>query len=103
MKTDVRTRYTCCAIKQALLAALQNTMLERIRDEIIAHRPNTEELIRLMFQFLLAGASGLVEDWIQSGLRETPEKMAEYLSAYSRCLKNGGANEGSEWRNRLDS
>lgn len=118
-----------------LLASLQDEMFAQIKKEILARRPNTEELILLMFQlvyqnqeewllllgehadsriskkitrfiseylripseseagrmkyqFLLAGASGLFTDWIQSGMRETPEKMAEYLNTYSRCLKN---------------
>lgn len=42
---------------------------------------------KMKYRFILGGASEVFEYWVNSGMQETPEVMAEYLNRYSYCLK----------------
>lgn len=52
--------------------------------------PNKNEEGKMKYRFILAGASGVFAYWVNSGMKETPEVMAEYLNSYSHQLKKAG-------------
>lgn len=41
---------------------------------------------KMKYRFIACGAAGLFEDWVNSGMKETPDEMAAYLNSYSRAL-----------------
>lgn len=49
--------------------------------------PSKGDAGKMKYRFILGGASGVFEYWVNSGMQETPEVMAEYLNRYSHCLK----------------
>lgn len=41
---------------------------------------------KMKYRYILSGSAGLLEYWIGSGMKESPETMANYLNAYSHAL-----------------
>lgn len=43
---------------------------------------------KMKYRYILSGSAGLLEYWIRTGMKESPECMAGYLNAYSHALTN---------------
>lgn len=44
---------------------------------------------KMKYHFILSGAAGLFDYWTKSGMKEPPERMAEYVNSYNRALNQG--------------
>lgn len=54
-------------------------------DEYFAKEDTSTES-RLKYHFLLYGYSGIFDHWIKSGMKETPEEMAAFVSGFRHKL-----------------
>ena len=52
-----------------------------LRDWIEAFRGGTPAVFEAYFSFIVTGSVGLVQHWLKTGLRETPEQMARLTEA----------------------
>lgn len=41
---------------------------------------------KMKYRYILSGSAGLLEYWISSGMKESPETMANYLNSYQRNI-----------------
>lgn len=46
----------------------------------------TSKESELRYRFLLYGYSGIFDYWVQNGMQETPQEMAEYVGKFRHDL-----------------
>lgn len=69
----------------------QNSFMQRVFVEFFTalgtQLPNADEDLRLrQFAYISGGSGALIEYWLRSGTKESPEEMAELISRYADLL-----------------